>query len=96
MIGVVATLTVQAGKEEEFEGIFRELSGLVRANEPGNHFYQLTKTRGDEPVYKVLELYADQDALVLHGKTDYFRAAGAKMAGTLAAKPQIEYLDAVI
>ena len=95
MIGVVATLTVQAGKEEEFEGIFRELSGLVRANEPGNHFYQLTKTRGDEPVYKVLELYADQDALTAHGKTDHYRAAGPKLGGVLGAAPTIEYLDSV-
>jgi quinol monooxygenase YgiN len=96
MIGIVATLTVQAGKEAEFEAIFKDLSAKVRANEPGNMLYQLTKVRGGAPIYKVLELYADQESLAAHGKTDYFKAAGGQMAGTMAAAPQIEYLDAVV
>lgn len=95
MIGVIATLTVQAGKELEFEEIFGGLSQAVRTNEPGNHLYQLTKVKTGEAIYKVLEIYADQDALSHHGKTDYFRAAGAKLGAVLAAVPVIEYLDTV-
>ncbi len=95
MIGVVATLTVQAGKEKEFEAVFADLSAKVRANEPGNLMYQLTRSRTDAAVYKVLELYADQDALSLHGKTEYFRAAGPALGATLAGAPNVEYLDAV-
>ena len=37
----------------------------------------------------------DQDALTLHGGTDYFKAAGPKFAGVLAGRPEIEYLDGV-
>ena len=72
MIGVVATLKVQDGKQGEFEAVFNDLSKQVRANEPGNIVYQLTKSRTDPTVYKVLELYKDEDALKAHGGTDYF------------------------
>jgi quinol monooxygenase YgiN len=95
MIGIVATIKVQDGKGPEFEAVFADLSKQVRANEPGNLLYQLTKSRADGNVYKVLELYKDQDALSHHGQTEYFRAAGPKMGPCLAGRPEIEYLDAV-
>jgi len=47
MIGIVAVLKIQDGKAEEFEGVFRELSLKVRANEKGNLLYQLTRSRAD-------------------------------------------------
>jgi quinol monooxygenase YgiN len=95
MIGIIATLKVQDGKNAEFEGVFTDLAKLVRANEPGNLFYQLTKSRSDPNTYKVLELYKDQESLTHHGGTDYFKAAGPKMGPCLAGRPEIEYLDAV-
>jgi quinol monooxygenase YgiN len=96
MIGIVATLKVKPGSEAAFETGFRELASKVKANEPGNIFYQLTKSRTEPGTYKVLELYADQDALKHHGQTEYFKAAGASVfAAALAAAPEIEYLDAV-
>ena len=95
MIGIVATLKVQDGKGAEFEGVFRDLAEKVRANEPGNLMYQLTKSRADPNTYKVLELYKDQDALTHHGGTEYFRAAGPKFAAVLGGRPEIEYLDGV-
>jgi quinol monooxygenase YgiN len=95
MIGVVAVLRVQDGKGEDFEAIFKELSAKVRANEPGNLIYQLTKSRGDPNTYKVLELYKDQDALTHHGQTDYFKELGRKMGPCMAGRPEVELLDGV-
>jgi quinol monooxygenase YgiN len=94
-IGVIAKLPIQEGKAAEFEAFFGELQKQVRANEPGNIAYQLTKSRTEPNVYKVLELYKDQDALTQHGQTDHFKAAGPKFAGVLAGRPEIEYLDGV-
>ncbi len=93
-VGVIATLTVAEGKNAEFEAVFAELSAAVNANEPGNEFYSLTRSKANPQIYKVLERYVDQAALDAHGKTDYFRAAGPKLAPCLAAAPDIEYLDA--
>ena len=95
MIGVIATLKIQEGKNAEFEAAFKEAMAGVRANEPGNVAYQLTKSRTDPQTYKVLELYKDQDALTHHGGTDYFKAAGPKFGAVLAGRPEIEYLDGV-
>jgi len=95
MIGVVATLKVQPDKASEFEKVFLDLAAKVKANEPGNLLYQLTKSRTEAGVYKVLEVYASEDALKAHGATDYFKAAGAAMGPTMAGRPEIEYLDAV-
>jgi quinol monooxygenase YgiN len=95
MLGIVATIRVQDGKGGEFEDIFRELSAKVRANEPGNLLYQLTKSRTEPNTYKVLEMYKDQDAVTHHGGTDYFRELGRKMGPCLAGRPDVETLDAV-
>ena len=94
-IALVVTIKSQDGKAGEFEGFFTELAKQVRANEPGNLAYQLAKSLTDANTYKVLEIYADQDALTHHGGTDYFKAAGPKFAGVLAGRPEIEYLDGV-
>ena len=94
-IGIVATMKIQEGKNAEFEAFFTELAKQVRANEPGNIAYQLTKSRKDPQEYKVLELYKDQEAVTVHGQTDYFKAAGPKMGPCIGGRPEIEYLDAV-
>ena len=95
MIGVIATLKVQDGKGADLESAFSNLASQVKANEAGCLVYQLTKSREDPNTYKVLELYASEEALKHHGSTDYFRAAGPGIGACLAARPEIEYLDAV-
>ena len=94
-IGVVATIRIQDGKAGEFESFFTDLAAQVRANEPGNIAYQLTKSRAEPNTYKVLELYKDQDALAAHGASDHFKAAGPKWGPVLAGRPDVEYLDGV-
>ena len=95
MIGVVAILKVQPDKAADFETVFLGLAAKVKANEPGCLTYQLTKSRAEPGIYKVLELYASEDALKHHSGTDYFKAAGAAMTPFMAGRPEIEYLDAV-
>ncbi len=96
MIGVVATLRVQPDKAQAFEAGFADLAAKVKANEPGNLLYQLAKSRKEPGVYKVMELYRDQEALTAHGQTEYFKQIGATVIGpALAAPPEIEYLDTV-
>jgi quinol monooxygenase YgiN len=94
-IGIIAKLPIQEGKNEEFEAIFKGLAEQVRANEPGNIFYELHKSRTDPQMYVVLEQYADEEAMAAHGKTDYFRASGAKMGPCMSGAPAIEIMDAV-
>lgn len=92
-IGVIATLTVQDGKNAEFEAIFAELAEQVNSNEDECLYYALFQTKDSDTVYKVLESYTDKAALEAHGATDYFKAAGAKLAPCMAGAPHLEILD---
>lgn len=94
-IGVIATLTIQAGKNAEFEAIFSELAAQVNANEEGCLYYALFQSKDSDTEYKVLESYADQAALDAHGASDYFKAAGAKLAPCMAGAPHLEFLNGV-
>lgn len=96
MIGIIATITVKDGTGPDFEAVFLELTGKVRANEPGNLLYQLTRSRTEANTYKVMELYKDQESVDLHGKTDHFRELGRKMGAFMAGPPAIERVDAVV
>jgi quinol monooxygenase YgiN len=94
-IGIIATLKIQDGKEAEFEAVFADLSKAVRANEKGNKFYQLCRSRTDKGTYIVMEMYEDDTALKAHGSSEHFRTIGARMGPTLAGRPDVQYFDAV-
>jgi quinol monooxygenase YgiN len=95
MIGIVATLKIQDGKNAEFEAAFKEAMAAVRANEPGNLFYELVKSRTDPTSYKVLEGYKDADAIAAHTASDHYKALGPKLGPCLAGRPEVELLDGV-
>ncbi len=94
-IGIVAYLTIQEGKNEEFETVFKELQDVVAKVEPGNNFYACHRSRESDTTYVVLEQYVDQDALDAHGKSDEFKAVAAKLGGCMGGAPKLEYLDAI-
>lgn len=94
-IGVVATITIQEGKNEIFEQAFLALAEQVRINEPGNIFYILHRSKKDAQVYKVLEQYHSQADLDAHGKTAHFNEANKVLAPLVAAAPVVEVLDTV-
>ncbi len=49
VIGVTAKLSVQEGKNEEFEALFKQLQEAVNANEDGCNFYALHQSRENAP-----------------------------------------------
>lgn len=95
MIGVVATLEIQDGKQGDFEATAKDLMTKVKANEPGCLTYQLYKAKGSETTYIFMEQYASGDALKAHGQTDYFKAAQPSLGACLAGAPKIEMFDIV-
>jgi quinol monooxygenase YgiN len=95
VIGIIATIKAQAGKGAEFEAVFKALTAKVRSDEPGNKLYQLVKSRTEPDTYKVLELYADQDAIAAHRDAAHFKELGRKMGEFIDGRAQVEVLDAV-
>ena len=96
MIAILATLKCQEGKADEFEAVVKQLMAAVRANEPGNKVYQFARSRTEPNVYKVLEIYADQDAIATHRGAEHFRTLGRQMGAFMDGAPQVEVLDAVV
>ena len=93
MIGIVATLKIKEGSGADFEAVASQLVEKVNANEDGVVYYDLYKQ--DETTYVFLERYKDQAAHEAHGKTDYFRELGAKMAPFMGGAPEVKILQAV-
>ena len=94
-VGISATLIVKAEKASEFEKIFKELMAVVADKEPGNNYYDLYRSRDEQNTYFVMEQYVDQAALDLHGKSDEFKAVGAKLGGCLEGAPTVKLCDSI-
>jgi quinol monooxygenase YgiN len=89
MIGICATFTCQSGKNGDFEALLSEFVTTVKATEPGAVVYQLCQSKKNKDEYFMLELYANQDALDAHSKTDHMAALLSKIGPYLAAAPVI-------
>ena len=94
MLGVVATIKVKPGMEQQFEAVAKELVAKVNANEPGCRLYALH--RGEAPrTYVFMERYTDQAAVDAHRRTDYFKALGRKMGEFMDGRPEVLRLKEV-
>jgi quinol monooxygenase YgiN len=93
---VIAKLTVQEGKEDEFKAAGAEMVAAVKANEAGRTLmYTLTQNKKAPTEFFFMECYADDDAVAEHGKTAHMAAFGGKIGGLLAGRPEITRLDTV-
>lgn len=93
---IIAKLTVQEGKEEEFKAAGAEMVAAVKANEAGRTLmYTLTQNKKASTEFFFIEAYADDAAVDDHGKTPHMAAFGGKIGGLLAGRPEITRLDMV-
>lgn len=92
MINVIATLSVQEGKGDEFETHFSALGEQVRSNEAGCERYEFCRSLDRPNHYVIVEAYSDQESFDAHGKTAYFRDAAKQFGGLLAGAPEIKIL----
>ncbi len=96
MIAVVAKLTVQEGKEDEFKIAGAEMVAAVKANEAGRTLmYSLTQSQKTPNEFYFIESYADADAMTEHGKTAHMAAFGGKIGALLVGRLEITRLDIV-
>lgn len=94
MLGIIATLKVQDGKQAGFEALMKDLTAQVRANEAGCKLYQLHKT-DDATTYVMLEQYVDKAAFDAHRVTPHFKELGGKLGQFLAGPPDVKVMPAV-
>ena len=63
----------------------RELTPLSRA-EPGNRFYQAYQDPAEPGVFRLFEIYDDEEAYAAHGASDHFKEFGWGQAIPVLAK----------
>ena len=85
---VLATLKIKAGTSAEFVAVAKRMAEAVKANEPGNHGYELLKTDSDTS-WVFLERYQDEAAVEAHRKSDHFRTIGKEMGQYMDGKPEL-------
>ena len=65
------------------------------ADETGTEVYALHLDHTDTVTVWFYELYTDAESLAFHGQTENMKALGPKLAGLMAARPEITRLTPV-
>jgi quinol monooxygenase YgiN len=66
-----ATWTAKPGEEETVRTALAQLSPASRA-EPGNLYYQAHQDPQEPGVFRIFEVYVDEDAFRAHGTSPHF------------------------
>ncbi|KOU40695.1 MULTISPECIES: putative quinol monooxygenase [unclassified Streptomyces] len=88
MIFIAVRFTVRPEHADNWLAIVDDFTRGTRA-EPGNLFYDWSRSVDDPTQYTLLEGFADAAAGAAHVDSDHFRAGMESMAGAIAATPEI-------
>jgi quinol monooxygenase YgiN len=79
-IGIVGKLTARPGREEELAELFRELSALAKAHEPGMLQHAILRSASSPREFTVVEVFRDQAAFDAHSQTPHYPEVGRRIA----------------
>ena len=74
-----ATWTAKPGGEETVRAALEQLSPLAR-EEPGNLYYQAYQSPEEPAVFRIFEVYTDEDAFTAHVSSEHFDQWGTRQA----------------
>lgn len=69
---LVAHYRVRPGYADEVAAALLKMAALVAAHEPGCLLYQANRSIGQDDVFCLYEVYADDAAFAAHAETDHF------------------------
>ncbi|OIJ65023.1 putative quinol monooxygenase [Streptomyces mangrovisoli] len=72
---VTAVWTAQPGKEDIVRDAIEKLTPPSR-QEPGNRFYQAYQDPSEPLVFRLFEIYDDEEAYQAHGASEHFTEYG--------------------
>jgi quinol monooxygenase YgiN len=76
---VSAIWTAEPGQEDVVRDAIEKLTPPSR-EEPGNRFYQAYQDPGQASVFRLFEIYDDEDAYAAHGASDHFKQFAVEQA----------------
>ncbi|MDQ1010163.1 quinol monooxygenase YgiN [Streptomyces sp. V4I23] len=88
MIFIAVRFTVRPEYSDRWLDIVDDFTRATRA-EPGNLFYDWSRSVDDPRKFTLLEAFADAEAGAAHVASDHFKAGMEAMATAIATKPEI-------
>ncbi|MEV5376112.1 antibiotic biosynthesis monooxygenase [Streptosporangium nondiastaticum] len=88
MIFIAVKFTIRPERSARWLEDVAEFTRATR-EEPGNLFYEWSKSVDNEHEYVLLEAFADAEAGEVHVKSEHFRTAMAWMPDAVAETPKI-------
>ncbi|MEE1755783.1 putative quinol monooxygenase [Streptomyces sp. SP18CS02] len=88
MIFIAVKFTVRPEYSDTWLTLVDDFTRATRA-EPGNLFYEWSRSVDDPNGFVLLEAFADAEAGAAHVASDHFRAGMETMAGAIARTPEI-------
>ncbi|MGW4383973.1 putative quinol monooxygenase [Kitasatospora sp. NPDC004531] len=88
MIFITVKFTVRPELAEQWLDLVADFTAATR-NEPGNLFFEWSRSVEDPNQFVLLEAFADDEAGSRHVNSAHFKDAMVKMAGAVATTPQI-------
>ncbi|WP_030195815.1 putative quinol monooxygenase [Streptomyces sp. NRRL S-87] len=92
MIFIAVRFTVRPEHGDDWLAIVDDFTRATRS-EPGNLFYDWSRSVDDPNQYTLLEGFADAAAGAAHVASDHFKAGMEVMAGAIATKPEIIHVE---
>lgn len=91
---VSATWTVEPGKEDVVRDAIEKLTPPSR-QEPGNLFYQAYQDPAEPTVFRLFEIYQDEDAYAAHGASEHFAEYGLGQAIPVLANRERAFYETI-
>ena len=92
MMSLVAKLTVQEGKEQDFIDAMKDVVPAVR-EEPGNNAYIMNRSKEHPRTFVFYEEYTDQTAFDAHRK--HLGELGVDLRAILDGAPVLEFYEKI-
>jgi quinol monooxygenase YgiN len=91
---VSATWTAQPGQEGVVLDAIEKLTPLSR-EESGNRFYQAYQDPAEPGIFRLFEIYADEDAYAAHGASDHFKQYALEQAIPVLANRERAFFQTI-
>ncbi|MGW6859383.1 putative quinol monooxygenase [Streptomyces xanthophaeus] len=88
MIFIAVRFDVRPEHSDNWRALVDDFTRATR-NEPGNLFYDWSRSVDDPNKYTLLEAFVDADAGALHVASEHFKAGMETLAGAIASTPEI-------
>jgi len=91
---VSATWTTEPGKEDVVLDAIEKLTPPSR-EEPGNRFYQAYQDPAEPSVFRLFEIYDDEEAYAAHGASTHFKEYALEQAIPVLANRERAFYETI-